>query len=90
MVKAGMLGSRIDKVRKPGLLDPPETLEQRMLDQVKKERCPDMNQPVYRIIYELHFVHITKIGKITAGWASFGRFTQFETFSFKGCTITYG
>ena len=73
-----------------GLFNTTQPLEQGMLDQVEKERGADVNQPVYRIVYELHFIHLAKIGKITAGWVSFGRFTQVETFSLKGCTITYG
>jgi hypothetical protein len=60
---------------KPGLLYPAQALEQRMLDQVKNERGPDMNQAVHRIIYQLHFVHITKIGKISARRASFDTFS---------------
>jgi len=70
MMETGVLGSGIDQVREAGLLDPAEPLKQRMLNNVKNERCPDMNQPVNRIIYELHFVHIAKIGKISPVRAS--------------------
>ena len=89
-MKTGVLRTRVDQVGQACLFYPAQPLEQRMLDEVKEEWGADVNQPVYRIVYELHFIHITKIGKITAGWASFGRFTQVETFSLKGCTITYG
>jgi len=61
-------------VRKPGLLDPPQALEQRMLYQVKNEWGPDMDQAVDRIIYELHFVHTAKIGKISAHRVSLDTF----------------
>jgi hypothetical protein len=35
-----------------------------MLDKIKNQRGPDMNQTINRIIYELSFVHRAKIGKI--------------------------
>ena len=59
---------------KPGLLDTPQPLEQRMLYQVKNEWGPDMDQAVDRIIYELHFVHSAKIGKISARRVSLDTF----------------
>ena len=70
----GDVYKRQDQVGEPGLLDTPETLEQRMLYQVKNEWGPDMDQAVYRIIYELHFVHTAKIGKISARRASLDTF----------------
>jgi len=69
-----VLRPRVDQVGQAGLFDTPEALKQRMLDQVKDEWCPDMDQPVHRIIYELHFVHIAKIGKISAARVSLDTF----------------
>jgi len=84
MMESGVLGSGIDQVREAGLLDPAEPLKQRMLNNVKNERCPDMNQPVNRIIYELHFVHIAKIGKISAVRVSLDRFIDLDPGFIKG------
>jgi len=90
MVEAGVLRSRIDQMCEPGLFDAPQPLKQRMLNQVKNEWGPDMDQAVYRIIYELHFVHPAKIGKISARRVSLDTFILDELITLKRCTTTYG
>lgn len=56
MVKPGMVGTRIDEVAQPQLLDTPESLHQRMLNEVENNFKWNRNKPVNRVVQNLSLI----------------------------------
>ena len=89
-MKSSMLGAWIDQVGESGLFDPPQALEQGMLNQVEDQGRSDGDEPIDRIVDELHFVHSAKIGKISAVPPSLDSFSFFERFGERIVLLSYG
>ena len=60
MLKAGVLGTRVNDRSEPVLLDAGQPLHERMLHDVKKDTFGDFDESEYRIIDDFAVIHLGK------------------------------